>query len=44
MFDIPDYHLMRALEMIFYDEYMDGEFLTVVVHVTEHLTGNHFLS
>ncbi|CAK6980420.1 CD109 antigen%2C partial [Scomber scombrus] len=42
MFDIPNYHPMtkRALDMVFYDdELMDGEFLTIVVHVTEHLTG-----
>ncbi|XP_070782389.1 CD109 antigen [Enoplosus armatus] len=41
MFDVPDYYPMnkRALEMIFYDGYMDDEFLTIVVHVTERLTG-----
>ncbi|XP_053193438.1 CD109 antigen, partial [Scomber japonicus] len=41
MFDIPSYHPMnkRALDMLFYDELMDGEFLTIVAHVTEHLTG-----
>lgn len=46
MFDIPDYHPMsrRALEMVFNDGFMDDEFLMIVVHVTEHLTGNQFLS
>ncbi|XP_042247389.1 CD109 antigen [Thunnus maccoyii] len=41
MFDIPDYHPMsrRALEMVFNDGFMDDEFLMIVVHVTEHLTG-----
>ncbi|XP_040920879.1 CD109 antigen [Toxotes jaculatrix] len=39
-FDVPDYHHMgkRALEMIFNEGYMN-EFLTIVVNVTEHLTG-----
>lgn len=46
MFEVPDYHPVnrRALEMVFYDEYMDDEFLTIVVHVTEDLTGNQFLA
>ncbi|KAM7395893.1 hypothetical protein PAMA_007252 [Pampus argenteus] len=41
MFDVPDYHPTSriALEMVSYDEFMDREFLTIVVHVTEHLTG-----
>ncbi|XP_039980771.1 CD109 antigen isoform X2 [Xiphias gladius] len=40
-FDVPDYHPMnkRALEMVFYDEYMNDEFITIVVNVTERLTG-----
>lgn len=32
----------RAIEMAFYDDYIDDEFLMIVVHVTEHLTGNQF--
>ncbi|KAM7368320.1 hypothetical protein PAMP_014548 [Pampus punctatissimus] len=41
MFDVPDYHSTSriALEMVSYDEFMDREFLTIVVHVTENLTG-----
>ncbi|XP_076612690.1 CD109 antigen [Chaetodon auriga] len=41
MFDVPDYHPVnrRAHEMVFYDGYMDDEFLMIVVHVTEDLTG-----
>ncbi|XP_051264948.1 CD109 antigen isoform X1 [Dicentrarchus labrax] len=38
-FEVPDHHPMskRALEMVSYDEF--DEFLTIVVHVTEDLTG-----
>ncbi|KAM9339287.1 CD109 antigen [Symphorus nematophorus] len=41
VFDVPGYHPMkkRALEMSDYDDYMDHEFLTIVAHVTEKLTG-----
>ncbi|KAG7220574.1 hypothetical protein INR49_018011, partial [Caranx melampygus] len=40
-FDVPTYGQMnpQALKMVLYDEYMKNEFLTIVVHVTEHLTG-----
>ena len=40
-FDVPDYRPMRkrALEMLFYDEYMEDEYLMIVVNVTEYLTG-----
>lgn len=46
MFDIPDYHVMkkRALGMAFYDGYKEDAFVTIVVHVTEHLTGNQFFT
>lgn len=45
-FEVPDYHPMnkRALEMVFYDEYMNDEFITIVVNVTERLTGTVFTS
>uniref|UniRef100_UPI0037E8B219 CD109 antigen n=1 Tax=Semicossyphus pulcher TaxID=241346 RepID=UPI0037E8B219 len=41
MFDVPDSDRMdrRALDMDFYEGNMAVEFLTIVVHVTEHLTG-----
>ncbi|XP_054475011.1 CD109 antigen [Anoplopoma fimbria] len=43
MFELPnyDYYMMskRALEMAFYDGYLDDESLTIVVHVTDHLSG-----
>ncbi|XP_030260339.1 CD109 antigen isoform X1 [Sparus aurata] len=41
MFDVPEYHPMskRAVESAFYEGSMDDEFLTIVVHVTEQLTG-----
>ncbi|XP_068564419.1 CD109 antigen [Cebidichthys violaceus] len=43
MFNVPnyDYHEMskRALDMEYYNEYMDDECLMIVVHVTDHLTG-----
>ena len=41
MFDIPEYHPMskRAVESAFYEGSVDYEFLTIVVHVTEQLTG-----
>ncbi|XP_075940084.1 CD109 antigen [Anarhichas minor] len=43
MFNVPnyDYHEMsrRALDMDYYDEYMDEERLMIVVHVTDHITG-----
>lgn len=42
LFDVPDYHLMyrRSLEMSDYDSYMEDQvFVSVLVHVTEHLTG-----
>lgn len=44
MFPVPDYHPMhkRAVDMDFYDEYMDEECIIIVVHVTEDLTGNQF--
>ncbi|XP_026185360.1 CD109 antigen [Mastacembelus armatus] len=40
-FDVPDYHQIysRPLDMVFPDGYASEEFLTVVVSVTEHLTG-----
>lgn len=42
MFDIPEHRHMKKshLGMAFYDGYKDDEAVTVVVHVTEHLTGN----
>lgn len=46
MFDVPDYHLMykRSAAMNDYDGYGQEEFVTVVVHVTEHLTGDRFVT
>ncbi|GLD56971.1 CD109 antigen-like protein [Lates japonicus] len=40
-FNVPDYRYMnkRAVEKLFYDEYMDDQSLMIVVNVTEHLTG-----
>ncbi|XP_038583673.1 CD109 antigen [Micropterus salmoides] len=40
-FDFPERHLMsrRALHMVFFDGYMDEEFLMIMVNVTDHLTG-----
>lgn len=46
MFDVPDYHLMykRSVGMNDYDAYGPEEFVTVVVHVMEHLTGDGFVT
>lgn len=46
MFDVPDYHLMskRSVGMNDYDEYRPEEFVTVMVHVMEHLTGDRFVT
>ncbi|XP_047194163.1 CD109 antigen [Hippoglossus stenolepis] len=40
-FSLPDYHsrTTRAVEMDFYEGYMEEQYLTVVVNVTERLTG-----
>ncbi|XP_056260669.1 CD109 antigen [Seriola aureovittata] len=45
-FDVPTYNPrnQRALEMVFYDEYMNDEFLMIQVNVTEHLTGRTYFS
>lgn len=42
LFDVADYHLMyrRSMEMSDYGSYMEDQvFVSVLVHVTEHLTG-----
>lgn len=42
LFDVPDYHLMyrRSMEMSDYGSYMEDQvFVSVLVYVTEHLTG-----
>lgn len=46
MFDVPDYHVMykRSVGMNDYDGFRPEEFVTVVVHVMEHLTGDGFVT
>lgn len=42
LFDVPDYHLMykRSIEMGDDGSYMEDQvFVSILVHVTEHLTG-----
>ncbi|XP_041716976.2 CD109 antigen [Coregonus clupeaformis] len=43
-FDVPDYQVMykRSTDYM-YGEYENDEFLTIIVYVTESLTGNHIV-
>lgn len=42
-FDVPDYreNNKRSAEYFNDEDYEDDESITIVVHVTEYLTGNH---
>lgn len=43
-FDVPDYQVMykRSADNM-YEDYENDEFLTIIVYVTESLTGNHIV-